>query len=117
LRHVFVNVEFTSQAGDRSAEAEAMVDTGATYTVIPGSMAKDLRLSPNGSRRVKTASGEMEMPMSWVLVDFAGHRGPTYVLIGDQVDQVLIGVITLEEAGLAVDPSSGELRQAPAYLY
>jgi aspartyl protease family protein len=117
MSHVFVDVKFTNQPGEREVEANVMVDTGAIYTVIPRAMADELRLPVEGKRRVRTANGSVELESSWLFVALLVLRGPTYVLVGEQLDRALIGVITLEEFGLQIDPSSGELKATDAFLY
>jgi predicted aspartyl protease len=42
-------------------------------------------------------------------VEIQGKRGATPVLISQELDEVLIGVITLEALGLAVDPATNRL--------
>ena len=117
MSHVFVDVKFTNQLGERAVDANVMVDTGATYTVIPRAMADRLGLPVDRKRRVRTANGTVELDSSWLFIDLLGQHNPTRILIGDQVNRPLLGVVTLEEMGLGVDPSTGELRQAEAFLY
>ena len=39
-----------------------------------------------------------------------------HILVSDDVDTVLIGVVTLEILGLEVDPVVGELKEAKIYV-
>lgn len=79
----------------------ALLDTGATYTVIPQSIASHLELAADSaeSLSVSTASGESEIhkaidPIMFLLSD--SHTGEcveweSIVYISDELDSVLIG--------------------------
>jgi predicted aspartyl protease len=45
-----------------------------------------------------------------------GRRTYTHILVSDDVDAVLIGVVTTEALGLEVDPVTGEPGGAGTYL-
>jgi predicted aspartyl protease len=97
-------VEVRAVLGDETRAkvraVRALVDTGATLTVIPGQLAGELGVKPHAQARVETGAGEI-VP----------------VLIPDMIDRVLIGVTTLEALGLEVDPVTGTLRRAALPLY
>ena len=63
---------------------EALVDTGAGYTVVPRSILESLRCQP--------------------------------VLMGPPGGHVLLGVTTLEELGLGIDPLNRRLTPVDLYL-
>ena len=112
-----VTARFLDQARNREVTAEALVDTGATFTVLPRAMAEELNLPPNGTTPVDTANGELDLRTSWLLVEILDRDGPVKVLISDHMSQALIGVTTLEILSLGVDPSRGELGPVRALLY
>ncbi|MBI2912902.1 MAG: clan AA aspartic protease [Chloroflexi bacterium] len=117
MGHVLVNVTVSNPTDSSlSSEVEAMVDTGATFTVVPESLAAQLRLPVTGRRTVRTATGPLTLDMARALIQMNGEREINRVLISDTVDKVLIGVITLQTFSLTVDPTSGELTEAEAYL-
>lgn len=99
-----------------AAEVDAMVDTGATFTSVPRSLATSLQLPITGKTRVRTATGEAVEDHGRALVQIDGQSEINRVLISDTLDKVLIGMITLETSSLTVDPSSGQLKQTEAYL-
>ena len=49
-------------------------------------------------------------------MEVMGRKAYTHILVLDDVDAVLIGVVTLEIPGFDVDPVTGELREAKTYL-
>ncbi len=117
MGHVYVKTIFTNPSDDAlTSSVDAMVDSGATFTVVPRSLAMELRLPMAGSRTVRTATGPVSLPMARALIQINGDREINRVLVSDTLDKVLIGVITLETFSVTVDPTSGELREAEAYL-
>ena len=113
MGHVRQEVGLTAE---KSATVRMLVDTGATFSVIPKALAHAIGVKPRGKpytvsladgRRVKCASG---------LVDYRiGKReAPGVILIGD-VAEPLLGVETLEILGLAVDPRKGRLTPTRSY--
>jgi len=91
-------------------EVELLADTGAIYTVLPASFLRELGVEPIGRRRFRLANNEViEREVGIVGIEVQGIRAHTIVVFGDE-DVYLLGVVTLEELGLEVDPISGELR-------
>ncbi|HVV52188.1 MAG TPA: clan AA aspartic protease [Polyangia bacterium] len=102
--------------GVRSAEIEALVDTGATMLVLPADVVARLGLLPAGYRRVRYADGRTrEVPwVSGIRITILGRDTVTNALVEDARATPLIGQIPLEELDLLVDPKSRELRVNPA---
>lgn len=93
-----------------SREVEAMVDTGSIYTVMPKSLLESLGVKPMGRRRFRLADNSIiERDIGIVGIEIKGYRAYTIVVFGDE-GVYLIGVTTLEELALEVDPATGELR-------
>lgn len=116
MGHVMVSVKLTNPITGKEVIAQALIDTGATLSVIPRSIANDLGLASIGKRRVRTASGEEVLEESYLIIELEGERTASPVLISDKLDRVLIGVITLEALALEVDPRSGRLRKTELLL-
>ncbi len=111
MGHVLVNVKLINPLTGREIETKALVDTGTTFTVIPRHIYEELGLRTVGKRRVKTASGYVDMDESFALVEVGNRRGVSPVLVSSGLNEVLIGVITLEALGLTVDPTTGGLKE------
>ena len=108
-----------SVAGDdqSSEELEALVDTGATNTVIPAALLQRLGVQPHRTSIFQLADGrevEMEIGRAWVRVD--GQREFTQVVFGPEGSKPILGAITLEEMNLAVDPVARKLVPVNRYL-
>ncbi len=117
MGHVRVNVRIGNVDLSKVVEVKALVDTGATLTVIPRSLANDLGLSITGKSRVETGAGVIEVDRSRAWVEIEGRGEVVPVLVSDIIDKVLIGVTTLEVLELEVDPLTGKLKERTLLLY
>jgi clan AA aspartic protease len=115
--HVWVRVRVGDESGSKSAEVEALVDTGATLTVIPRRLAEELGLRVTGRTEVETAAGKIMLERTRVRLELEGREEIVPALISDVIDKVSIGVTALEVLGLQVDPLTGRLKGWTALLY
>ena len=91
-------------------EVELVVDTGATYTLLPGEVVRRLELATPWQRTATLASGEdMTFSMGQVLMRLNGEEMSTVFLAGPPGCQGLIGAVTLEQFALAADPVRQQL--------
>ena len=100
----------------REAEIEALVDTGATMLVLPGSVVATLGLPERGRRKVRYADGRVA-EVGWVggiRLEILGREMTCDALVEPHAGLALIGQLQLEELDLIVDPKSRELRVNPA---
>ena len=116
MGHIWVDVKVGCEDASRIIETRALVDTGATLTVIPESMARELGLKVTGKSKVETGMGVIEMNRSRAYVEIMGRSDIVPVLISN-IDKVLIGVTTLEILELEVDPLTGKLKERTLLLY
>ena len=100
----------------KAITTKALVDTGATLTVVPRRIAEELQLPVIGRRRVAAAKGTTELDECISIVEFMGRKAYTHILTSNDVDTVQIGVRTLETLGLEVDLTTGKLKEATTYL-
>jgi predicted aspartyl protease len=77
-------------------EVDALVDTGATFSRVPRSLAERLQLPITGKARARTATGEVTYDRGRALVQIDGEGEIYRVIISDTLDKVLIGGFTLE---------------------
>jgi len=101
---------------DKAITTKALVDTGATLTVIPRRVAEELQLPVIGRRRVATAKGTAELDECVGVVEVMGRKAYTHMLASNDTDTVLIGATTLETLGLEADTTTGKLKEATTYL-
>jgi len=101
----------------RCAEVEGLVDTGATLSTIPRSLAEELGIKAFRRDVVESGAGLVEVERGVAVISIAGRELVTEVWVSDIIGRVLIGVTTLEMLGLRVDPRTGRLEPAPLLLY
>jgi len=118
MAHVEVDVKIGNLEGKEFTEVKALVDTGATFTVIPESVAKELNLTLVGERvKVYTAKGADELELTHAIMEISGKRRIMPILVSKHIDRVLLGVITLEAMQLRLNPLTGKLEEYAALLY
>ena len=96
---------------------DALVDTGATYTMAPRSLLERLHVVPVERRTFIMADGsptERDVGVAFVRLD--GRIRPSTVVVGQEAATPLLGAVTLEELGLGVDPVRKTLMPVPGYL-
>ncbi len=117
MEHVWVKARVGDESGSRNVEVEALVDTGATLTVVPRRLAEELGLRVTGRTQVETAAGRISLERTRIRLELEGREELVPALISDVIDKVLIGVTALEVLGLRVDPLTGRLKEWTALLY
>ncbi len=91
----------------------ALVDTGATDTVLPTSFLHELGVQPDMKVQVAYADGEIrETDSGQTRIAYNGVERVCPVLFGEE-DIYLLGATTLEILKLMVDPVNQELVPAP----
>jgi len=111
--HVFVDATIR---GRRAARVRFLVDSGATYNLIPAELAQRLGIEPGPIRdRVRLATGRrVRLPTALGAVRIDGREAATIFWIGP-CEEPLLGVETLEALGLSIDPKRGRLRPTRPY--
>lgn len=105
-----VIVTITNLKQTKKAKGRFLVDTGASYTVLPKKMADKLGLKPSQTQDFSLADGTtIQRQLSSALVKLDGHEAATTVVIGQKDDSPLLGVITLEGMGLMIHPFERKL--------
>jgi len=106
-----------SARGRVPRELEMVVDTGASYTVVPRFIAEELGIRPIRRGAARLANGtRAAMEMGQGELEVGGLRTVTWIVFGDAEDVALLGAVTLQELGLEVDPATETLRPTDAYL-
>ena len=103
-------IRLESMDGERSLEIEAMVDTGASYSMVPASLLKDLGVSPIDTIPLVQADGRpVKYDLGRATATINGRSIPTLVVFGEDDARALIGAYTLDGLRLAVDPANRTL--------
>ena len=82
-----------------------LVDSGATYSLLPNDVWQALGLQPKRTMDFTLADGTtVRRQISECHIALAGQEGHTPVILGEPGDDALLGAITLENLGLVLDP-------------
>lgn len=93
------------QKPEKTFEGKFLVDSGATYTVVPTEILKKLGIKPDRTEKFSLADGRIiERKVGNALYEYAGVNGAAPVLFGEKGDDLLLGVFTLESLGMMLDP-------------
>jgi clan AA aspartic protease len=82
-----------------------LVDSGASYSLLPLEIWQQLGLVPNRETTAVIADGtKLKRQVSECRICINDLEGSTPVILGEKGDEALLGVITLENLGLILDP-------------
>ncbi len=103
-------------SGDKTATVRMLVDTGATFSVIPETLAHALRVRRNRRPVTMTlADGRRAKFGAGVAIFRIGDREASATILIGEVAEPILGVETLEALGLTVDPRKQRLMPSRAY--
>jgi clan AA aspartic protease len=106
----FIEGEVTG-AKSRKERVRFLVDSGASYTLLPEKVWKSLRLKPKRSMSFSLADGTLvEREISECHISLPQGEGHTPVILGRADDEPLLGVVTLENLGLVLNPFNRTLQ-------
>lgn len=112
-----VAIEIGDPAGTRWQTVQALVDTGASYTVVPSRILAALSVQPTARWPFEFPDGrEVQLDVGQTPVRINGERTTTIVVFGPDDGEPLLGAYTLEGLRLAADPVRQRLIQVPGLL-
>lgn len=95
----------------KQATVRFLVDSGASYTLVPAEQCRLLELQPKRTLSFTLADGTtVERRVSECHIALPQGEGHTPVILGEPGDEALLGVITLEELGLVLNPFTRQLQ-------
>lgn len=105
-----VVLEIGDLQGERYEKVDALVDSGATYTMLPSSLLSELGVEPieirsfilADDRRIQRGFGQTYMKID-------GRPIICPVVFGDDNSMPLLGAVTLEIFALGIDPVHSRL--------
>lgn len=107
---------YNPEEPERVVEVEAIVDTGAIYSVVRRDVLEQLGVKPVERRRFRAFGGHVERDIGEVGMVLMGRRRIVPVIFGEEGDPAVVGVTTLEIFGLEVDVVRGVLKEAELLL-
>ena len=115
---VNVTIGVGDTQGQRFEELEVEVDSGSTITAVPKELLHRLGVPVTRSVQATLADGSSAtVDVGETLIRLEGQEFHTFVIFAEEGEPSLLGVVTLEQALLAVDPVAGRLIPTIAKRY
>jgi len=113
-----VIIDVANVAEPEKAEAiDFLVDSGATYSVVPADVLDRLGIKPLTEQVFRLADGRrISRRKGGAVFRFKDRVGVADVIFGEPGDSNLLGAFTLEALGLSLDPLKRELNELPMLL-
>jgi clan AA aspartic protease len=107
---IYINGVVTGPTG-KKATVRFLVDSGATYSLLPEKDWKKIKLRPKRKLTFTLADGTtVQRAVSECHISLPQGDGHTPVILGESGDTALLGVITLENLGLVLNPFTRKLQ-------
>ena len=115
-------VKITIAVGDPQGrtfeDLEVTVDTGSTFTAVPRELLQRLEVPVMYSAQSELADGSnAPVDIGEAVIRVEGRQFHTQVIFAEEGEPGLLGVVTLEQALLAVDPVAQRLVQTNVLRY
>jgi clan AA aspartic protease len=89
----------------KQVDVRFLVDSGATYSLLPKAAWKAIGLKPKRRMSFALADGTtVDRSISEAYLKLEQGEAHTPVILGEESDQALLGVVTLEILGLVFNP-------------
>ena len=109
-----VALEVGNADGTRFETVRALVDTGATFTIVPAKVLRALGVSRDKRGAFELADGSLRnFDIGETRIRVNGGETNSPVVFGEGGMQPILGAVTLEILGLAVDPARKRLIEVP----
>jgi len=104
-------------APEKKVLLELLVDTGATYTVLPESLLKSLGVKPFRVARLRLADNRiLEKSLGEIGIEVEGYRASATPVVFGEEEVYLLGSVTMEQLGLTPDPIAKRLKPVETLL-
>ena len=111
MGHIYV--ESTIEGSNGAKKVRLFVDTGSTFTLLPRTLAEELAVIqlPGRKQTIELADGSLKQyPVAIADIEVLGRKSVGERFLIAEVSEPILGVLTLEALGLAVDPVTAEVR-------
>lgn len=114
----FLKVTISSPSDVKKAKIlEFLIDSGATYSIVPQDLLSKLGIKPEETREFTLANGQaVKRKLGGIRYKYDGHIGFAPVIFGEKGDSTLLGITALESMGMALNPLKRELISLPMLL-
>ncbi len=107
---ITITIDVGDIQGERFEPVEVLVDTGSTFTSVPGSLLRRLGIPVQRVVGVRLADGSVSADeVGETVIRLEGQQFTTPVIFARESEPWLLGVVALETALLVVDPINQRL--------
>ena len=107
-------IRIANWQGENAQEFEAVVDTGAAYSMLPESALREIGIEPVDSQVIRYADGRVDTrPIGWARASTDGRSGEIVVIFGPDNAEPLFGAHSLQSLRLMVDSPNERLVPLP----
>ena len=107
---IYIEGTVTGPTG-KTVTTRFLVDSGATYTLLPKPDWEEIGLQPKRTEAFALADGTIiERQVSEGYITLPQGEAHTPIILGEPGDEPLLGVITLEILGLVLNPFNRTLQ-------
>ena len=111
----YVTASLKAAGHRKKYEAEFLVDTGATDTLVSSDALRKIGIKPVGKMAYELADGSREeYEFGLAEISFMGEITAGRVIFGPNGIEPLLGVTALESVGIVIDPANRTLKRLPA---
>jgi clan AA aspartic protease len=98
-------IEGIVEGTDGRETVQFLIDSGATYSLLPLKVWQAIGLKPKRTLEFRLADGTaISRAVSECYIILQEGEGHTPVILGEESDEALLGVVTLEILGLVFNP-------------
>jgi len=113
----YVRIRISKGPSGPARAIRVLVDTGATYTMLPRDALEAMGVVAARTERVRLGDGRIaEWGLGEAYIRYGTRGTHTWVLFGERGGLSVLGALTLEELSLQVDPRSRRLRRIKVAL-
>lgn len=106
----YVEIEVGDPAGERWIAVDALVDSGASRSSLPGSVLGELGVEATRQKQFRFAQGEVRpMGVGQTYIKVMGEQFITDFIFNEEGTIPLLGALALESAQLLIDPDGQRL--------
>jgi len=116
MGHIYVDSVIEGKDGGK--KVTMFVDTGSTFSMLPQALAEKLGVIPLPGRKqmIELADGSFkEYPVAIGDIEVIGRKSVGERFLIAEVSEPVLGVLTLEALGLAVDPATGKVKPSRSW--
>ena len=99
---------------DKAWEGDFLVDTGAIDSLVPRDVLDAIGVKPKTQREYTLADGsKVDLDTGTADMEIMGTLIGTTVVFGEAGSEPLLGAITMQAAGIVIDPRKETLQKLP----